>query len=106
MRCALARVVVLISVALALANAECFTKCLAGPSDHGAPPCHSHAKAQTPGPQHDLRPVTGSTVQPAVFLTTMTPSVLVAPGWVALTLTDAELRPPPLAVTTTIPLRI
>ncbi len=67
MRCALARVAILLSLALTLANAECFTRCLAQPADHTAPPCHSHSKAQLETPQqHDAQPSASFTLAPAI----------------------------------------
>ena len=69
MRCALARVAILLSIALALANAECFARCLAQPSDHAAPPCHSHGKAQLVTPQqHDAQPSASFTLAPAIAI--------------------------------------
>ena len=107
MRSALARVAVLLSVALALANAQCFTRCLAQPADHSAPPCHSHSKVQTPAPQHDLRPSAGATVQPGATLMMVTVADFGAPASVASMVAGrTELRPPPLDIATTIPLRI
>jgi len=63
----------LLSIALALANAECFTRCLAQPADHAAPPCHSHGKTQlgTAQQQHDAQPSAGFTLAPAIAVATI-----------------------------------
>jgi len=66
MRCALARVAILLSIALALANAECFTRCLAQPADHAAAPCHSHSKTHLETQQHDAQPSASFTLAPAI----------------------------------------
>ncbi|HTC36469.1 MAG TPA: hypothetical protein VK724_24020 [Bryobacteraceae bacterium] len=81
MRCALARVAILLSIALALANAECFTRCLAQPVDHAAPPCHSHSKTQleTPQQQHDAQPSASFTLAPAVAVAAIPVSSLGEP---------------------------
>ena len=70
MRCALARVAILLSIALALSNAECFTRCLAQPADHAsAPPCHSHGKARLETPQqHDAQPSASFSLVPAIAI--------------------------------------
>jgi hypothetical protein len=61
--------VILLSIALALANAECFTRCLAQPSDHAAPPCHSHGKTHLETQQqHDAQPSASFMLAPAVSL--------------------------------------
>src|SRR5271170_5093983 len=104
MPCALARVVILLSVALALANAQCFTRCLVQPADNAMPPCHSHGhsngKAQASGPQHDIRP----SAAPMVPLSALAAHTnVIASPFSATT----ELRPAPLAVARTpLPLRI
>src|ERR1700728_1970240 len=109
MRCALARVCILLSIALALANAQCFARCLvAAPGnvpDHATPPCHSHGhspqKTQAAGPQHDIRPAAAP----------MVPLSAVAAGTTVIASpfsTTAKLHPPPplSAATTSPPLRI
>ncbi len=69
MRCALARVAVLLSIALALANAECFTRCLAQPADHAAAPCHSHGKTQlVTQQQHDGQPSASFSLAPVIAI--------------------------------------
>src|SRR5580658_140990 len=103
MRFALARVFILLSIVLALANAQCFARCLVEVPDNAPPPCHSHGKTQVLPPQHDLRPSAAPTVWTAGSL------VSVPVGQFAATpFTDtAELRPPPFAIATIpLPLRI
>lgn len=107
MRYALARVVLLLSVVLVLANAQCFARCLTQPVDNAAPPCHSHGKTQTSVPQHDVRPSSAATVQTTgsfVFVPVSKSAACAAALW----FTDAaDLRPPPLILATCpLPLRI
>src|ERR1700685_723446 len=99
MRCAWARVLILLSIALALGNAQCFTRCLVQPSlDNPTPPCHSHGKtngkAQTSGPQHDIRP----SAAPAVPLSALaaSPKAIASPSFAT-----TGFHPPPLVVGTT-----
>jgi hypothetical protein len=49
-----ANVLILFAIALLLANAECFTRCLVHPADNASMPCHSGGKAKTNPPQHDF----------------------------------------------------
>src|SRR5208282_1295825 len=100
MRRALSRVVILLSVMLALANAQCFARCLVQPADHAAPPCHSHGKAQAPTQQHDWRQASVAQLFAPVGEITVRP--------VALTVIEpGELRPPPLVFSTIpLPLRL
>jgi hypothetical protein len=94
----------LLSIALALANAQCFTRCLVEATYNATPPCHSHgnspAKTQASGPQHDLRP----TAAPMVPLSALAAST----NMIALPFFPAtELHPPSLAVAAIpLPLRI
>jgi len=62
MQRARAKAVILLSVALMLANAECFARCLAQPADHSVPPCHSQSKTHMAAPQHDMQAVAAQTV--------------------------------------------
>src|SRR5271154_4097271 len=94
MRCALARVFILLSITLALANAQCFARCLVEAPDNAPPPCHSHGKAQVLPPQHDLRP----TAAPAVPLCVVAVSTDAIASPFSMT---TEFVPPPLAITTT-----
>jgi hypothetical protein len=97
MRCALARVFILLSIALALANAQCFTRCLVKAPDHATPPCHSQGKTQVLPPQHDIRP----SAVPTVPLSALAANAeAIASPFFATT----ELRPPRLTITTTAPL--
>src|ERR1700722_5529646 len=102
MRGALARVFILLSIALALANAQCFARCLVAAPDHATPPCHSHghAKTQVAGPQHDIRP----SAAPTVPLSAVAADTIVIASPVS---TTAEVHPPPVtAGTASPPLRI
>lgn len=100
MRHALARVVILLSVTLALANAQCFTRCLVQPAEHAAPPCHSHGKVQAQTQQHDLRQASVTQLFAPVAEITLH---LVASSFIEF----GELRPPPLAFSTIpLPLRV
>src|SRR5580700_9721399 len=91
MRCALARAFILLSIALALANAQCFTRCLVEAADNATPPCHSHGKTQVLPAQHDLRPTAAPTV--ALCALAVSTNVIALPFLAA-----AELHPPPPAV--------
>jgi hypothetical protein len=103
MRGALARVFILLSIALAIANAQCFTRCLVELPDNAPPPCHSHGKTQVLPPQHDLRPTAAPTVQAAGSLAPVPVGQFAAAPFTDI----GELRPPPLAITTApLPLRI
>jgi hypothetical protein len=100
MRHALARAVILLSIALTLANAECFARCLAQPPDMAAP-CHSHSKTQMTVQQHDMQPTAATTVGPAVSPVSIPVSQLaerVSAG--------AVVQPPLIYDTSPLPLRI
>src|ERR1700683_69932 len=100
MRCALARVFILLSIALALSNAQCFARCLVGAPEHATPPCHSHGrsplKTQAAGPQHDIR----LSAAPMVPVSALAASTTVIPSLLS---TTADLHPPPFAAATTPP---
>jgi len=100
MRGTWASVFILLSVALALANGQCFARCLVELPDNAAPPCHSHGKTQVLPPQHDLRP----TAAPIAALSAVAAGtdVIASPFFATI-----ELRPPPRAIITIpLPLRI
>jgi hypothetical protein len=60
------RVSILLTVALVLANAQCFAQCLAQPDDSTRSHCHQHgpAKAGHCVQQHDLRAGAAGLVAP------------------------------------------
>ena len=100
MRSALTRIAILLCVMLALANAQCFARCLTQPVDNSAPPCHSHGKAHVAAPQHDLQPSSG----PAIAITSPLSAPLTA---LAEPLLWADYRPPALVPSPPLlPLRI
>jgi hypothetical protein len=51
-----ARVLILLTIALALANGQCFARCLAQPVDNARVPrpCHSQGRPHVDARQHDL----------------------------------------------------
>jgi hypothetical protein len=106
------RVAILLSVTLALANAECFTRCVAERVDQatdqaGTPPCHSHPKAHAATPQHDLRPSAVASVQAGAVAVLAPVGELAARGFGVVLVGDVFwFRPPPLAVSSSIPLRV
>jgi hypothetical protein len=106
------RVAILLSVTLALANAECFTRCVAERVDQhtdqaGTPPCHSHQKAHAATPQHDLRPSAVVAVQADAVMALAPMSELAVRGFGVVLVGDGFwFRPPPLVVSSSIPLRV
>jgi hypothetical protein len=66
MRC-WSRVLILLTVALAAFNAQCFAYCLTQGGGNDAAHCHQHGKAKCPQ-QHDLTTVSPQMPAPAVAL--------------------------------------
>lgn len=102
MRHALARVVMLLSIVLTLANAACFARCLAQTAEHHpAPPCHSQHKSQTVTQQHDMQPSAAATVAAPVSPVPL-PAMQLAEG----VLISTSDQPPATYDTSPLPLRI
>ena len=103
MRQTLARVVIFLSIALTLANAACFARCLArSAADHPVPPCHSQQKThEMAAPQHDMQPSATATVAAPVTPLYVTASQPAEPVFVG-----TDVQPPLTFDTSPLPLRI
>src|SRR5450755_3762730 len=66
MRCRLGEILILLTVALVVRNAQCFAHCLAEPGESGAAHCHQHGREKSGHcvMQHDLTADSARAVTP------------------------------------------
>ena len=104
MRFLLGKALVLLTIALAFANAQCVASCAVSVPEPSAPPCHSqhHSNAGHCPQQHDLKPAAATFLQPADVATPPAAEVadafqiVIAPGEFAPS--RAEGSAPPLSL--------
>ncbi|HYL76244.1 MAG TPA: hypothetical protein VEU96_18685 [Bryobacteraceae bacterium] len=112
MRSSAGKVLILLAIAMALANARCFSHCLVQPcGQQGSMPCHSHGKPDSNGcaHHHDLTAAGEASVQaPGECLVDFTAAPVVDELQVSRgTVVEADPSPPwSSGVIATLPLRI
>lgn len=107
------RLLIIVAVLLALANGQCFARCLAKPveNNHASMPCHSHVpgKANVSLQQHDLELVPMHSAAPPAwnFVASVEACAEMSYGIPAFVRSVIHDSPPPLdPAGTTVPLRI
>jgi hypothetical protein len=103
-----ARILILLTVALAVANAQCFAQCLMQP--RGAAHCHQHGQTKFAhcSLQHELRLSSAGSVAPGAVLIALVelPDLAINPASPRSIEPLAESPPTPFNPTTPLPLRI
>ena len=87
----LGKALILLTIALTLANAQCFARCLVQPCDTGSSPCHSQGNHK-PGQCNFRQAVTGSSVKVATPADICVPLTKVVVQGVGIASTPLEIN--------------